>query len=126
VYLEDTDAQGIVYNASYFRFMERARTEWLRERGADHGHLLQVHGVLMVLARVEASFNAPAELGDMLYVSAAVTEARGARIRFLQEVHRHEPDGQLICEGTVDVACKDAQRGRVRRLPKTLVSEWSA
>ena len=45
VYLEDTDAQGVVYNASYFRFMERARTEWLRARGIDHDELREKHGV---------------------------------------------------------------------------------
>ena len=50
VYLEDTDAQGVVYNASYFRFMERARTECLRAQGIDHDQLREEHGVVLVLA----------------------------------------------------------------------------
>src|SRR5690606_16694849 len=62
VYLEDTDAQGLVYNASYFRFMERARTEWLRSRGIDHAELRDEHGVLMVLSAIEMRFRAPARL----------------------------------------------------------------
>jgi tol-pal system-associated acyl-CoA thioesterase len=70
VYLEDTDAQGVVYNASYFRFMERARTECLRAQGIDHDRLREEHGVMLVLASIEARFRAPARLSDMLYVSS--------------------------------------------------------
>ena len=62
VYLEDTDAQGVVYNASYFRFMERARTECLRACGIDHDQLREEHGVVLVLAAIEARFRAPARL----------------------------------------------------------------
>ena len=126
VYLEDTDAQGVVYNASYFRFMERARTEWLRALGVDHGQLLKEHGVLLVLASIEARFHAPAKLSDMLYVSADVAEARGARVRFVQQVALNDPGGEVICEGLAEVACKDAERGRPRRLPGTLFSELNA
>ncbi len=123
VYLEDTDAQGVVYNASYFRFMERARTEWLRAQGVDHDELREEHGVVLVLASIEARFRAPARLSDMLYVSAAVAEARGARIRFAQNVRRAEPAGELVCEGLAEVACMDARQGRPRRFPPTLMSE---
>jgi tol-pal system-associated acyl-CoA thioesterase len=124
VYLEDTDAQGVVYNASYFRFMERARTEWLRSLGVDHDELRTEHNVALVLSAVEARFRAPARLSDMLYVSAAVDEARGARIRFRQVIRRAEPDGEIICEGLAEVACMDATAGRPRRLPAALVSEF--
>ena len=123
VYLEDTDAQGVVYNASYFRFMERARTEWLRAQGVDHGQLLQEHGVILVLASIEARFHAPAKLSDILYVSADVAEARGARMRFAQAVRRDNPDGDVVCEGSAEVACMDARGGKPRRLPEALMSE---
>lgn len=126
VYLEDTDAQGVVYNASYFRFMERARTEWLRAQGVDHGRLLEEHGVVLVLASIEARFRAPARLSDVLYVSAAVTDARGARVRFTQDVRRNDPEGEVVCEGLAEVACKDASGGRPRRLPAALINEWNA
>jgi acyl-CoA thioesterase FadM len=59
----------------------------------------------------------------MLYVSASVAEARGARIRFSQNVRRVEPSGELVCEGLAEVACMDAREGRPRRFPSTLVSE---
>lgn len=121
VYLEDTDAQGVVYNASYFRFMERARTEWLRSCGIDHEALRREHGVVLVLAAVEARFRAPARLSDMLYVSAEVAEARGARVRFAQVVRRLAADGEVVCEGVAEVACKDDGTGRPRRLPDILL-----
>jgi tol-pal system-associated acyl-CoA thioesterase len=123
VYLEDTDAQGVVYNASYFRFMERARTEWLRAQGVDHDELRTEHNVVLVLSAVEARFRAPARLSDVLYVSAAVAEARGARMKFRQVVRRAEPDGEIVCEGLAEVACMDAHEGRPRRLPAALMSE---
>jgi tol-pal system-associated acyl-CoA thioesterase len=126
VYLEDTDAQGVVYNASYFRFMERARTELLRAHGIDHDELREEHGVVLVLASVEARFRAPARLSDMLYVSASVAEAHGARIRFAQNVRRTEPGGEVVCEGLAEVACMDARKGRPRRFPPTLATELNA
>ncbi len=126
VYLEDTDAQGVVYNASYFRFMERARTEWLRAQGIDHDELRDAYGVVLVLAAIEARFRAPARLSDLLYVRAAIAEARGARIRFAQDIHRGEQNGELVCEGNAEVACMDAHAYRPRRLPATLMSELQA
>jgi tol-pal system-associated acyl-CoA thioesterase len=125
VYLEDTDAQGVVYNASYFRFMERARTECLRAQGIDHDRLREEHGVVLVLASIEARFRAPARLSDILYVSAHVDDARGARVLFRQEVRRNAPDGDLVCEGAAEVACMNA-RGRPRRIPESLKGELTA
>ena len=128
VYLEDTDAQGVVYNASYFRFMERARTEWLRAQGVDHDELLERHGIHLVLSRVEADFKAPSRLGDMLHVEASVPEARGARVVFSHDIVVHERGGRaadrlLVCRATAEVACMDAAQGRPRRLPAELLSE---
>ena len=59
----------------------------------------------------------------MLYVSADVAEARGARMRFAQNVRRNEPDGDVVCEGTAEVACMDARGGQPRRFPEALMSE---
>jgi tol-pal system-associated acyl-CoA thioesterase len=125
VYLEDTDAQGYVYNASYIRFMERARTECLRAAGVDHDEFREQFGIQFVLAHIEASFMAPSRLSDMLSVSANVTEIRGARMRFEQPVRRHSPEGELVCSGTAEVACMDATTRRPRRFPKSILSEWN-
>jgi acyl-CoA thioester hydrolase len=131
VYLEDTDAQGVVYNASYFRFMERARTECLREKGIDHDHFRDTYGVNLVLSRIEARFIAPSRLSDMLSVEANVTDIKGARIVFEQNVRRlngrdvDAGEGELICEGRAEVACMDAATNRPRRFPGELMSKWS-
>ena len=123
VYLEDTDAQGVVYNASYFRFMERARTEWLRQRGIDHGEARERYGVLFVLTSIEANFHAPAVLGDLLVVSANVIDTRGARMAFDQSIRRAESAEGPICTGRAEVACMDVALRRPRRWPAELLRE---
>lgn len=125
VYLEDTDAQGYVYNASYIRFMERARTECLREAGIDHDECLEKYGIQFVLARVEAGFVAPSRLSDTLCVGANVTQIRGARMVFEQPVWRGTPGGELVCKGVAEVACMDASTRRPRRFPDVILSEWN-
>ena len=123
VYLEDTDAQGVVYNASYFRFMERARTEWLRQRGIDHSEARERHGVQFVLTSIEARFIAPARLGDLLTVTAEAVETRGARVVFAQTIRRSEAESELVCTGHAEVACVDAALGKPRRWPPELLRE---
>ena len=103
-YLEDTDSQGYVYNASYLRFMERARTECFREVGIDHDQCREEFGVQFVLARIEASFLAPSRLSDMLSVAANVTAIRGARMVFEQPVRRGSPQGELVCSGLAEAS----------------------
>ena len=122
VYLEDTDAQGVVYNASYFRFMERARTEWLRQRGIDHDEARETHGVLFVLTSIEARFHVPARLGDLLTVTAEAVETRGARVVFAQTLRRSDSAVELV-SGHAEVACVDAALGKPRRWPAELLRE---
>ena len=76
VYLEDTDAQGVVYNASYFRFMERARTDWLRERGIDHTDFDHRLRVSFVLTSIEARFLAP---GTALFLMSVYRKVLAGR-----------------------------------------------
>jgi acyl-CoA thioester hydrolase len=121
VYLEDTDAQGVVYNASYFRFMERARTELLRDRGIDHDEVRERFGIAFVLSAIEARFRSAAKLSDLLAVGADVVEVRGARIVFAQSIRREERAPALVCEGRAEVACMDAVEARPRRLPRELL-----
>ena len=125
VYLEDTDAQGVVYNASYFRFMERARTERLRAQGIDHDELRVRYGIALVLTGITARFKAPGRLSDMLYVGADVADVRGARVVFKQSVRRGTVDGDLLCEGEAEVACMDLGEGRPKRLPDELLRDLS-
>ena len=69
VYWEDTDAGGIVYYANYMKFMERARTEWLRALGVDQVRLKEEHGLIFVVVDVEAHYRKPARYGDQLQVT---------------------------------------------------------
>ena len=117
VYLEDTDAQGVVYNASYFRFFERARTEWLRARGIDHNELRETANLALVLSRIEVRFSVPARLDDMLQVSAEVTELSAVRFVFEQTIHRSPGDGEALCRARAEVASVDSRSGKPRRLP---------
>lgn len=125
VYLEDTDAQGVVYNASYFRFMERARTEWLRAQRVDHDQLRAEHGIMLVLSGIDVRFRTPARLSDLLQVGARIAELRGARIVFDQWIRRTDAHGGLVCEGRAEVACVDAREGKPRRLPPIILQELS-
>ena len=121
VYLEDTDAQGVVYNASYFRFMERARTEWLRARGIEHGTVEAEHGAAFVLTAIDARFFAPGRLGDMLAVGAGLGNFTGARAVFAQQIRRDSEAGELLAEGSAEVACIDTESGKARRWPQEIL-----
>jgi acyl-CoA thioester hydrolase len=123
VYLEDTDAQGVVYNASYFRFLERARTEWLRDHGIDHNGMREQEGILLVLVGTEVRFMQPARLDDMLFVTVELSELKGARFIFEQNVRRDAPDGEILCCGVAEVSCMDVEQRKPRRVPAALISE---
>ncbi len=123
MYYEDTDTAGIVYHASYLRFMERARTEWLRRRGFDHTMLRERHGVLLTVSRLEVEYLRPARLDDLLAVSVELVGARRASFVLEQRVGR-EPVEDL-CRGRVRVACIDAERMRPRGIPEEVITELS-
>jgi len=122
VYLEDTDAQGLVYNASYLRFFERARTEWLRVKGIDHLTLRESAGASLVLSEVQVSFRVPAQLDDLLHVSAELIKISGVLFVFKQNARRESPDGEILCQAVAEVACVDTRTGKPKRLPSNLIA----
>jgi len=119
VYWEDTDAGGIVYYANYLKFMERARTEWLRAAGVEQEPLRLEHGLQFVVVDVEAHFRKPARYGELLQVTCTVASATRASLTFHQEIHRGSPDATRLLDGIVRVACVD-QAGRPRAMPASL------
>ncbi len=125
IYWEDTDAGGIVYYANYFKFMERARTEWLRALGFEQERLREEQNLLFVVVDVEAHFRRPARYGDLLHATCEVAEATRASLTFKQEIYRQSVDGELLLDGRVRVACLDAQKYRPRPLPDRLLQEKS-
>ena len=117
VYYEDTDAQGVVYYANYFRFMERARTEWLDSLGIDHIHLMRERQRILVITDVEAKFLQPARLGDRLVVTAALARMGRASFDIEQRILRGGSRGELLLRGQVSVAYVDSVSMRPKRIP---------
>jgi acyl-CoA thioester hydrolase len=122
VYYEDVDVGGIVYYANYMKFLERARTEWLRSLGIEQMPLKEEHGVIFVVVDLQAHYLKPARYGELLQVTCRVAEQTRASLTFEQQIHR---DAELLLEGTVRVACLDAQKYRPRPLPQALAQEMS-
>ncbi|MGR3463837.1 tol-pal system-associated acyl-CoA thioesterase [Limimaricola sp.] len=122
VYYEDTDLAGIVYYANYLKFIERARTEWVRGLGVDQARLKSEQGLVFAVRRIEADYLTPARFDDLLVIETRPEEIGGARITLSQEVRR----GDTPCfKALVQlVALSDA--GRPLRLPPDLRAALAA
>ena len=120
VYWEDTDGGGIVYYGNYLRFLERARTEWLRSLGFSQLTLAQTPGVLFAVVSLNIEYRRPAKLDDELVTTCEPAIEGPATIRFAQQIHRGA--GELIVEASVRVACIDAKTLRPKRLPDFLTN----
>jgi len=129
VYLEDSDAQGIVYYVNYLKFMERARTELLREQGFDFQQLLEQQGHFVVHS-LDVRYLKPARVDDNLQISASILKTARTYVVFSQKVSRiaasnNEKDAEksevLLCSGTVKVACVSSDTGRPMVIPEVIV-----
>ena len=123
VYYEDTDAQGVVYYANYFRFMERARTEWLEALGVDHVTLMNDDNRILVVTEAHAKFLVPARLGDTLIVTAVLSRLGRATFEIEQNIFRDSSDGELLIKGGVTAAYLDAETMKPKRIPRTFFEE---
>jgi acyl-CoA thioester hydrolase len=118
VYWEDTDAGGVVYHASYVRFMERARTEWLRALGIDQAMLRERERIQFTVVDMQIAWKRAALFDDALDVTAELSEVRGVSFTFRQQVLR----GSLVlAEATVRAAAIDADTLKPRRLTPALL-----
>lgn len=127
VYIEDTDAGGIVYYVNYLKFMERARTEWLRSLGFQH-YTLQHEDFLFVVHRAEIDYRRPAQIDDELRVTTVVTKAGRASLQFRQQVIRVR-DGELLADARIEVASVSREKLAPRPMPKNVndaVRAWLA
>ncbi|HEY2779645.1 MAG TPA: tol-pal system-associated acyl-CoA thioesterase [Steroidobacteraceae bacterium] len=121
IYWEDTDAGGVVYYANYLKFLERARTDWLRAMGVDQQQLRAERQLQFVVVNVSVDFLRPAVLHDEILVTAELMRLAGATIHFKQTIMRG--DEQLI-EAVVRVACLDSGTLKPRAIPRDLFTEW--
>lgn len=122
MYYEDTDAAGIVYYANHLKFMERARTEWLRSLGFELTDLADGDGVLFTVAKLELEYKKPARFNDTLSVSVEMKHLARAYFDLVQRVTR--PGEELVCRGNVRIACVDAGTLKPRGIPQKLISEF--
>ncbi|WP_298257682.1 tol-pal system-associated acyl-CoA thioesterase [uncultured Litoreibacter sp.] len=113
VYYEDTDLAGIVYYANYLKFIERARSEWVREIGVDQVALKTDKGIVFAVRRVEADYIAPAKFDDSLQVETVVQALTAARITLTQDVKR---GNEILFKSVVTLVCL-GENGRPLRLP---------
>jgi tol-pal system-associated acyl-CoA thioesterase len=113
VYIEDTDAGGIVYYVNYLKFMERARTEYMRTLGYGKDYIFN-HDLMFVVRDAAIRYLAPAQLDDELEATARVTTLGGASIGFTQSVRRA---GQVLATGELTIACVDRSGVKPRRIP---------
>ena len=123
VYYEDTDAQGVVYYANYFRFMERARTEWLRALGVDQVALINDERRIFVVVQTNADFVEPARFNDQIIVTARLTRLTRATFDIEQNIYLDSLDGKLLLRGGIRAAYLNADTMRPTRVPASIFEE---
>ncbi|UCE90424.1 MAG: tol-pal system-associated acyl-CoA thioesterase [Pseudomonadota bacterium] len=122
VYYEDTDSGGVVYYANYLKYMERARTEWLRSFGIVQRELLREHGVLFAVRSAHVDYLAPAKLDDVLAVSVRVERRGKASITLHQDVKKEREESVLCC-ARVKIASLDARSFKPCPIPKAVLEQ---
>lgn len=115
IYVEDTDAGGIVYHANYLRYMERARTEMMRELGVTKPALSG--GVQIVVSRVELDYRRSAHLDDLLSVSSSLLKLSASTMLIEQRVER---DGEVLVEALITAVCVSSETHKPVRIPKPM------
>ena len=123
VYFENTDAGGVVYHSEYLKFLERARTEWLRHLGYDHQALVRDHRVLFVVTAMAIDFVRPARLDDSLLVSVRLESLGKVRCVFAQEVRR---DDEVLVKARVTVASVTGENMKPAEIPEGLRKKMEA
>ena len=119
VYYEDTDAGGIVYHANYLRFMERARTEWLRALGFEQDALRQAQNIVFVITRSDLHYERPARFNDELIVTSRIERLRRVAIEFEQRITTSA--GSAVCRAINQVPCVHAESLKPCRIPEFMM-----
>ena len=123
VYFENTDAGGVVYHAEYLKFLERARTEWLRHLGFDHQALGREHGMVFAVTSMAIDFQKAARLDDNLAVSVRLESMGKVRCVFVQEIRR---DDEVLVKAKVTVACVTGEAFKPVEIPDPLKKKMEA
>lgn len=120
VYYEDTDFAGIVYYANYLKFIERARSEWVRSLGLDQNVLRKDHGIVFAVRKVEADYLKSAKFDELLLISTELQKKTRVRLNFSQEIYR---DSDLIFRANLVIVPLSVAGGLVK-LPKIIFDQF--
>lgn len=129
VYYEDTDSGGVVYYANYLKFMERARTEWLRSLGVEQDALLEQEQLMFVVRSAQVEYNRAARFNNELLIITTLPEIRNVSFTFEHRIYLradYAEQGDLaavLCYGNVKVACLDSKTFRPRQVPSQFLME---
>ncbi len=121
VYYEDTDAAGVIFYANYLRFMERARTEWLRNIGFEHKVLMKKYKLLFAVKTLTIDYIKPGYLDDLLTITSRLLESRKATLIFRQNIKNE--NNELLSEAEVKVACINSETLKASPMPQELLME---
>lgn len=121
VYFEDTDAGGVVYYANYLKYLERARSEWLRALGFDQGALMARTGLGFAVRSIAVEYLKPARLDDELKVVSRIESHGRVQVVFDQRIERGE---QTLLTATVRIACMDLNRGKAAPMPRDIHEQF--
>jgi len=121
VYYEDTDSGGVVFYANYLKFMERARTEFLRHLGFEQDELIEQHNTIFAVRSVQLDYNSPARFNDQLVVTAKLIEVKKASMLFEQKIFRIDQQDTALCQGEIRIACLHADIFKPRAIPEAIM-----
>ena len=121
VYYEDTDLAGIVYYANYLKFIERARSEWVRSIGLDQNVLRKDHGIVFAVRKVEADYLKSAKFDDLLIITTELKNKTRVRLKFCQNVYR---GNELIFKAILEIVPLGVS-GYLMKLPKTIYDKFT-
>jgi len=121
VYYEDTDAGGVVYHACYLKYLERARTEWLRSLGFEQDRLAREQRVLFAVRRVTIDYLKPAVFNELLTVNAKIAEVRKASLLFEQSITNQQK--VVLCRAEIRIACLDSDTLKPVSIPESILLE---
>ena len=117
VYFEDTDSGGVVYHANYLKYMERARTEWLRSMGIDQSHLKNERNIMFVVHKIDIKFRKPARFNDELLIKTRCIKVKSSSIILNQLI---ENSNILLIEAKVEIACINKVFFKPTLIPKKI------
>ncbi len=121
VYYEDTDAGEVIFYANYLKFMERARTEWLRKIGFDHKILKEKYELLFAVKNLTIDYIKPGHLDDLLTVTSELLDSRKASLTFGQNIKNE--NNELLSEAKVKIACINSKTLKASPMPNKLILE---